>query len=377
MENILNEPYKILVVDDIPDNITILSNILYDKDKEVFTARSGSQALKIAAVRELDLILLDIAMPEMDGYEVCIKLKEDPKTKDIPVIFLTAKVQPEDIVQGFEVGAVDYITKPFNTSELLVRVHNHLDRKRSRDLINVQNAKLQELNATKDKFFSLITSDFKTPFNELRELTDDLIGNIDNLQMTEVKDLAIEINNSTQKGLSLLEKLIEWSRIQKGKLKFTPEIVNANFLIKDIISKHKKAAAIKNIKLLFESGDDEFFVFADESMLTFTLNNLISNALKYTTSGGDIILSLKTKDDFVEFTVYDTGVGIAKDDVPKIFDASLFYSTRGTEGETGTGIGLIICKEFIERNGGKLWVESMEGIGSDFKFTIPTRDTSI
>lgn len=375
MENTFDAPYKILIVDDIPDNITIISNLLFDKKNEIFTARNGNQALKIAAVRNLDLILLDIAMPEMDGYEVCEKLKADPKTKDIPVIFLTAKVQPEDIVQGFDLGAVDYITKPFNASELIVRVDNHLDRKRNQDIIKLQNIELKKLNNTKDKFFSLITSDLKTPFNELKELTDNLVENFDNLHLPEIKDLSINIHNSTNKGVLLLEKLIEWSRIQKGKVKYAPEVINIADILKEKVLAYKKAATEKNIKLFYESEGD-FFAYADRNMINFVLNNLIHNAIKYTSSGGDIILSVKDTDDETEITVYDTGIGINKDDIPKIFDPNSFYSTRGTGGETGSGIGLIICNEFVTRNKGELWVESMQGIGSDFKFKLPKREVT-
>jgi signal transduction histidine kinase len=373
MEQIQDNPYKILVVDDIPDNITIISNILYDKNIEIFTSRNGKQALKIASVRDLDLILLDIAMPEMDGYEVCQKLKDDAKTKSIPIIFLTAKVQPEDIVKGFEVGAVDYITKPFNSSELIVRVHNHLDRKRSQDLIQAQNQQLKELNATKDKFFSLITNDFKAPFSELMDYTTDLVINFDTYQINKIKTLSVYIHEATKKGFNLLEKLIEWSRLQRGKIKFSPELFNLSLIIEEKVEEFLPYAQVKNIKLFYESTGD-FYVFADEHMVRFILGNLIHNAIKFTNSGGDIIISTKDADENVEITVYDTGVGIRKDDQPKLFQQELFYTTRGTSNETGTGIGLIICKEFINRNSGKIWVESMEGIGSDFKFTLPKQE---
>ncbi len=373
MGTAINKAYEILVVDDIPDNLTIITNILHDKNKELYTARSGKQALKIASVRDIDLILLDISMPEMDGYEVCKRLKADEKTASIPVIFLTAKVQPEDVVKGFNVGAVDYITKPFNFSELMVRVHNHLDRKRSRDIINEQYSKLQELNSIKDKFFLLITSDLRAPFNELKELTNDLVFNFDKLELPELKNYAKDIQKSAGKGYSLLEKLVEWSRIQRNEVRYSPQTINVSEIIDQKIEEFKEDAKKKNIKLFYETNDD-FYILADRSMINFILSNLISNALKYSNSGGDIIISSKNDEDFVEITVYDTGIGIAKENISKIFETGLFFSTKGTNGETGTGIGLIICKDFVERHKGKLWVESMEGIGSDFKFTIPKGD---
>ena len=164
----------ILIVDDMPKNIQVLSNILYYKGYNIRIATTGSQALESIKTKAPDLILLDIQMPEMNGFEVCKILKANPDTKEIPIIFLTAVIEPEKIVQGFELGAVDYITKPFNTAELIVRVATQIEIKQSRE-------KLVELNATKDKFFSIIAHDLRNPFAGIIGLSEiieaDLIEN--------------------------------------------------------------------------------------------------------------------------------------------------------------------------------------------------------
>jgi len=158
---------SVLIVDDIPENLQVLGNVLLQKGLDVGFATNGEEALEAVKYNKPDLILLDIMMPGMSGITVCQKLKSNPETQDIPVIFLTAKTQPEDIIKGFEVGAVDYVTKPFNSGELLARVMTQLELKKSRDLIAKQNEELMELNATKDKFFSIIAHDLRGPFSGL------------------------------------------------------------------------------------------------------------------------------------------------------------------------------------------------------------------
>ena len=166
----------VLIVDDIPENLQVLGNILSAYGLDIGVATDGLQALENVKFQKPDLILLDIMMPGMDGFEVCEKLKSNPETSNIPVIFLTAKSQTEDIVKGFEVGAVDYVTKPFNSAELLVRVFNHLELKKAKDKIERQNDELKEMNDAKNKFFSIISHDLRGPFSGLLGLTSLIIN---------------------------------------------------------------------------------------------------------------------------------------------------------------------------------------------------------
>ena len=201
-QTLINE-YKplILIVDDIPKNLQVLSSILSFEGYQISFASSGSQALNIIETSLPDLILLDIMMPIMDGYEVCKILKSNPRTKDIPIIFLTGKVEAEDIVHGLKIGAVDYITKPFNSAELLSRVHTHIELKLSRDAIVKYNYELEEskkqlleLNASKDKFFSIIAHDLRSPFTGFIGLSQLLSEEYDSINKEELSKIGSSMN---------------------------------------------------------------------------------------------------------------------------------------------------------------------------------------
>jgi len=211
-ENELNQDYdfqsNVLIVDDIAENIQVLGNILDENDIEFSYATSGKEALEAVAFNKPDLILLDINMPEMSGFEVCKKLKKDPETKDIPVIFLTARTEQEDIVKGLLIGAVDYVTKPFNPKELISRVNTHLELNNFRKIINAQNEQLRKTNEdlkevikTKDKFFSIIAHDLRSPFNTLLGFSELLLKEYDKRDSEENKEMITHIFNSAVHGL--------------------------------------------------------------------------------------------------------------------------------------------------------------------------------
>lgn len=225
-ENKLNQDYKqnstVLLVDDLAENLQVLGNILDENDIEFSYATSGKEALDAVAFKKPDLILLDINMPEMNGFEVCKKLKKDPETMDIPIIFLTAKADSEDIVEGLSIGAVDYVTKPFNTKELLSRVFTHLELFNSRKMIRKQNEELREMIDTKNKFFSIIAHDLRGPFNTLLGFSDLALKEFDHMDPEEIRDMIKHIHSSSVRGFELLNNLLEWSRSQTGRIKCEP-----------------------------------------------------------------------------------------------------------------------------------------------------------
>jgi len=368
---------RILIVDDIPDNIQLLARRLARTDIELVFATNGSQALLTAQNYTIDLILLDVAMPIMDGFEVCRRLKQDPATAYIPIIFLTARVQPEDILKGFELGAVDYITKPVNQSELISRVNTHLELKRAQDTIRQQNIalantnlKLKELNSTKDKFFSIVAHDLKNPFHSLLGFSELLDFSFDELSTEEVHEMVTLIHESAQHAYSLLENLLEWSRSQAGRIEKKPENVNLKQVILETNSLLMGTAKKKNI-LLNDDVDESIFLFVDINMLKTIIRNLVFNSLKFTAEGGSVKVSAQVQSNQVEITISDTGIGMTKEDIEKLFRIDVYHTTTGTGKEKGTALGLLICKEFVENCGGSIWAESEYGKGSDFKFTIP------
>lgn len=358
-----NKKFKVLIVDDVPKNIQVAANILQEEGYQMAFAQNGKTALSMVQSNKFDLILLDIMMPGMDGFEVCERLREEPATRNIPIIFLTAKTDTESIVRGFEIGAMDYVTKPFNGSELLVRVKTHLDLNRTKE-------KLREANATKDKFFSIIAHDLKNPFNAVLGLTNLLIDQYDSFDDDKKKSLIQDICQSSEQGYKLLENLLDWSRMQTGKVEWRPDEIDLYTYTFENISFLKSNADNKKIKLL-SSINKGVTVYADPNMVTMIIRNLLSNAIKFTKENGEVRISSESIGSYEEITVTDTGVGIKEDNTKKLFRIDIHHSTLGTLKEVGTGLGLILCKEFAERNGGKIWVESEFGKGSDFKFTLP------
>lgn len=375
----------ILIVDDIGENLQVLGNILSKEGFETSFALSGKQALSVVEDTLPDLILLDISMPGMDGFEVCRILKKEELTKSIPIIFLTAKTEIDNMVHGFSLGADDYVTKPFNTLELLARVRAHVELKKSRDLIVEQNKKLskvveqlyknnEELNkliASKDKFFSIIAHDLKGPVGNLNSFLNFMTSQYENISKEEFKkDLSL-LENASQKIKDLLENLLTWARSQKGDIQYKPENYSLTKLIQANMMLLESSAANKKISLL-NLVPEEMKGFFDYQMITTVMRNLISNAIKYTKTNGQITISGKEKEEFVEICVEDNGVGMSKEICENLFKIDVkHFSTEGTGGEKGTGLGLILCKEFIDKHLGEMVVESEIGKGSRFRFTVP------
>ncbi len=229
---------------------------------------------------------------------------------------------------------------------------------------------LRELNVTKDKFFSIIAHDLINPFNAFMETTKYLYENYNKLSGIEIKELLGDITESAKNLHTLLENLLQWSRTQTGKISFNPDCINIKYIIDNIYYLMKLNSEKKNIQINYDINEN-IKVFADPFMVTTIMRNLISNALKFTKDGGNISIYTKDKIDFVEIEVKDNGVGISPEMITQLFRVDVQFTTLGTEQEQGTGLGLVLCKEFVEKNGGKICVESEQGKGSSFRFTLP------
>ena len=360
----------ILIVDDLPKNIQVVANILKPLDYKITFAQSGVKALEILDKVKPDLILLDVMMPELNGFETCQRIKEQEKFAGLPIIFLTAKNDIDSITKAFEVGGVDFISKPFNNKELIARVKTHLNLTNSIKLIQKQNEELEGLNATKDKFFSIIAHDLRNPFNALYVLTDILKTRFKELPEDETLNMIELLNASAKDGYELLENLLTWSKAQRNKLEFHPMELNLENVIAGNIQLLSNLAGSKEIKLVNES-EGKVHITADHNMIDTVLRNLITNAIKFTPVGGKVSASVKEQNKNAVVEVKDTGVGIKQDDLDKLFKIESGHSTLGTKKEKGTGMGLVLCKEFIENHNGKIWVESEYGEGSSFYFSLP------
>ena len=230
--------------------------------------------------------------------------------------------------------------------------------------------KLIELNATKDRFFSIIAHDLKTPFNSIIGFSEQLVEQINEKDYEKIGELTNIILQSANRAMDLLMNLMEWAQSQTGRIEFKPEnieivaLINETTLLYDEIATQKSIAIKKMIP-------DKLTFFADKFMASTVFRNLISNAVKFTKQGGEVVFSAVKEQNEIIFSVTDKGVGISKNDIEKLFRIDQIFSTKGTNNEKGTGLGLILCKEFIEKHGGKIWVESEVGKGSVFKFILP------
>ncbi len=243
--------------------------------------------------------------------------------------------------------------------------------------LKTKNKKLNELNATKDKFFSIIAHDLKSPFSALLGFSNLLLKNYQKYDETKRKKYLKFINDSLIKAYRLLENLLSWSHSQTGLIDFSPVKINIKILIDEIILLLTEIAGKKNIKLLanIENG---LFVYADKNMIETVIRNLVSNALKFTPKNGEISINTRfvtdeNEQNFTQISVEDSGVGISPEIQSKLFKITEAISTKGTENEAGTGLGLILCKEFVEKHSGKIWMKSEPGKGSSFYFTIPNK----
>jgi signal transduction histidine kinase len=388
-------PATILIVDDNTLNVQLISTLLRSKGYKPVVANSGANALKYLEQKLPDLILLDIMMPEMDGFEVCQIIKSQDRFSDIPLIFLTAKNEVADVVKGFSLGAVDFISKPFRSEEVLIRIQNHLALKQAQFKLEEQNRTLQslnkkiessnqqlakqasdlkELNAQKNRFFSILAHDLRNPFSGFIGMTNLLRHSWKTMQEDELEDFIVTLDDTADKVNKLLENLLKWSQVQLDSLVFEKSCFNLKNLVDDVIALKKTNADKKKLNLI-NKIDPKVQLFADEQMTQMVVRNLISNAIKFTPKEGLIkIEAVNTKKDMLQVAVCDNGIGMSADTQKKLFNISEKVSRPGTEGEESTGLGLILCKALIEKQGGKLWVESEEGSGSVFYFTLPVSE---
>ena len=547
--------YTLLVVDDNQTNLAVISDYLEGCGFRILVARNGESVFRKVQHVYPDIILLDVMMPGINGFETCRRLKADENTRDIPVIFMTALAETEDKVKGFEVGGVDYVTKPIQQEEVLARVTTHLKiRNLTRQLqqanaslakralqleagqrvgqqitsildldillvevvrliqakfgyysvniwllteppdsvalqigilgaeelrrmpnlsiplaarqsiiawvcrngqaylssdvvsddqylaldtftetrselvlplrvgkemigvldihsdqtaafddedktvlqmlahqiaIAIRNARLYEvekqLNADKDKFFSIISHDLRGPFQNMLGNAQLMFEMIEQLSQQDVTEMSYSIYRGAKAAYGLLDNLLLWSRLQRGRMEYQPDRLDLSSVAQETVKLLGEIAAQKDIHLN-NAIEDNLYVYADRNMLSTVIRNLTNNALKFTPSGGSVTLLAQPdhnakngangpamSPDYITVSVSDTGIGIKPDDVPKIFSIGGHYSTLGTNQEQGTGLGLLLCKEMVEQNGGRIWIESQVSQGTKVQFTVPVQ----
>lgn len=366
--------FKILIVDDNEFNVQLLVIMLAKYKYKIVTGNSGASAMQQVEKESPDLILLDIMMPDISGYDVAQKLKSDPKYQDIPILFLSALNSNEDIVKGFKYGAEDYITKPFNKEELVTRIHHQILMIAARRQLIKQNDALRKSIQERDKFYSLIAHDLRSPLGILKmslslltEVPEETVGK----EMFEVIAMA---NRTAEEMFEMLDNLLKWAKWQRGVLVPVFQSFNIVELMSSMAAFFSTVTEIRKINIVLDVGKlVDVNVTMDIEMIRTVIRNLTSNAIKYSEDGSKIILSLEEGADDVVVHVQDFGRGIKEEDKCKIFDGDGTHSTYGVHNEEGSGLGLVISQEFIAKHNGKIWFTSEEGAGSIFSFSIPKK----
>jgi len=361
---------KVLIVDDVPQNVQLIGSLIIPYGFNIAIAQDGEKAIEIAEKFLPDIILMDINIPKIDGIAATKILSESPITNGIPIILITAMDSSNDVIRGFEAGAVDYIKKPFDTAELMKRITIHLDIKITKDKIISQNKKLIELNATKDKFFNLVSHDLRGPFSGTLGITELVLENTEAFDKNELIEIISKIHVSMKQQLQQFENLIDWAKVKTGLSELHPEKVMLGTLIDDCIKNLLINAKNKNLHILIdiEAGIE---LECDIFMISSVIRNLLSNAIKFTPNGGKITLKAYLDSPNIVFIIEDTGVGIEEDRINNLFDIVHHNSSEGTESEKGSGIGLILCKEFINLHKGSIDLKSKVTEGTIFKISIP------
>ncbi len=365
--------YKILIVDDVMSNVLLLKVLLTNEKFAIATASNGRQALEQVEKENPDLVLLDVMMPDMSGFEVAQHLKSNPNTADIPIIFLTALNSTADIVKGFQVGANDFISKPFNKEELIIRVTHQISLVAAKRLILSKTEELQRTIAGRDKLYSVIAHDLRSPMGSIKMVLNMLILNLPSEKIgAEMYELLTMANQTTEDVFSLLDNLLKWTKSQIGKLNVVYQDVDLVEVTDGVIEIFSMVASLKKIRIR-EMKPEKMMVNADIDMLKTVVRNLLSNAIKFSKENSEVLVKMEEVDGMAVVSVQDYGCGISEEGQKKLLHTDTHFSTFGTNNEEGSGLGLLLCKDFVVKNGGKLWFTSKEGEDSIFSFSIPVK----
>lgn len=377
MNELKTSKLSILVVDDNPMNLMVMKSMFMNLEYQVYFADCGQKALDMARELLPEMILLDVIMPDISGFEVCRILKREDYFQEVPIIFITAADEIEFKIEGFDAGGVDYITKPFRKEEIMLRIKTHFKLKLTHDQLVETTQSLMDLHKVKDRLFSIIGHDLRSPIGNVKMVLEFMSkGIIDPNKGDHYKKTVSDLLRTTDEVFSLLENLLTWATTESGNTKIIPENIVLKEAVVSIVNLYQAGINNKNINLNINI-EPEHIVFADLNMIKTVIRNLFSNAIKFTPAEGTISFNSWMEDDSVKIGVSDSGKGISQDVIDKILDPNVFFSTVGLNKESGNGLGLKLCKDFIEKSNGRIWIESILGSGTTVFFTLPHQKAEV
>jgi two-component system sensor histidine kinase/response regulator len=374
--NDLDSPQKIIFIDDEPENLNVLEGFFSNTDYLLRFFTSGEQALVAVLEEKPDLVLLDVRMPGMDGYEVCRRFKADERLRDIPILFLSALVSTEEITKGFECGAVDYITKPFRNAEILARVRNHLALSKAYAQLAAQHAYLQELECQRDAYVHMLVHDMRSPLQAM-------LGHLQLLETCGAKQLGVEDQSSLQAAIhctrmlgQMVSMVVDLSRMENAQLPLKCQTITVEDIFRSAQEQVLNPLHLRQVTEQINGMCSA--VFCDYELSVRIVGNLLANAIKYTPVASEIVMGADPDPcGGVRLWIKDQGPGIRRDEFEKIFKK--FEVTQNSKhfGATSAGLGLAFCKLAAEAQGGTVGVESEGNRGSTFWVTLPAASQTV
>jgi two-component system, sensor histidine kinase and response regulator len=364
---------RVLIVDDDRLNLRILSGILKSEGYVLAEADTGERALEVYAEFHPHLVLLDVMMPGIDGFEACRSLKKTYGDDCAPVIFITAKNLSDDVVEGLNAGGADYLPKPFKAKEVLARIRSHLHNQLLAENQKLLVEQLNKANASKTRFLGMAAHDLRNPLSSIRGLAEFLRDGTVGPITSEQLELVDMIHSASQSMLTLVNELLDVATIESGELKIVPEPSNVTEIITKSVYLTNIEAAKKQTHVNFEPAKSEIVTNLDGAKIRQVVDNLLSNAVKYSPPGS--IITVEVREDSEQhtcgFSVKDQGPGIPESERHKLFKDFGRLSVQPTAGENSTGLGLAICRKIVEAHHGSIIAENLPSRGCEFRVTLP------
>lgn len=364
------KPPDILIVDDSPSTLQLLSEIFKKEGYSTRAALSGRLALQSLRASIPDLVLLDVTMPDISGYDICKAMKADESLKDVPVIFISGHSQNIDVVKGFAIGAVDFVAKPFEISEVVARVKTHLELRWQQHALQKSFTELRSLEEMRDNLVHMIVHDLRNPLWSANIHLEQIQGLVDASLHPRIKNHVDEALTATHTLMEMINSILDVNRMEAGLIPLNPEPCDLIRLIQDVLQ--ASFPLIQSRRLAIESEAESVIVQADITLIRRVIHNLLSNAISFTPeTGGEIHFEISRHDGMVRVAIRDNGQGIPPEYHEKIFEKFYQINSALSGGRHSTGLGLTFCKLAMESHGGQIGVQSEEKRGSLFWFELP------